>query len=406
MHEPVRGTPRIRIIQTARQWGGVEHNNTQLALHLAKRGVSVAITAIGQNTYSKMPDEYAEALNVEEIPWPHDPYRCPPTFRDWRRIMRKRGADIAVFPKSYWCKGGIAMMAAARLSYRRVIVREEGAPQVPPRVSKRHCMGLIPGVHWWYLKHVAYGRALSAVPDKIICVSDITRTRLIDDCGYPPSKTVTVHNAVDTGRYRNDAVARSGYRKEIGIPADALVVGAVGRIDNIHKRHDLSLRAFARAMNECPDTPLYFLLVGEGPDRQTMRDLAAALGIASRVVFAPFTATPWRAHCALDIFMMPSCSESFGIAMIEAMACERVVIGNAVEGISEILTDPAIGFTCDIAESDGLYRALQAAILMGSAGRRAMGLAARMSVVDRFDADVQYGRVIQHVLGRVASSQK
>jgi glycosyltransferase involved in cell wall biosynthesis len=225
------------------------------------------------------------------------------------------------------------------------------------------------------------------------------RDRLIDETGFVASKTVTVNNGVDCRRFHFDADAGRRYRRGLGIPDDAVVFGAIGRIHNGQKRHDLSLRLFARLADEHQGVPLRFLLVGEGPDRGEILSLAQELGVASRFILAPFTPDSWEAHNALDVFLIPSVTESFGLALAEAMATERCVVGMAVEGIGEILSEIGIGLPAPPDDEDAFYAAMKTALQMGPVGRAEMGRRARESVQRRFDADQQYARIIAHVLG-------
>lgn len=386
----------VRIIQIAESWGGVEHNNTQLAVRLARRGIAVKVTTVGLPVYSLAPPHYAGHFDLEEIAWPVERL---PSFLQWYRIMRGRPAEIAIFPKNWWAKGGLGMMWAARLVYPRVVVREHVSVPELPRAEGHRFLGVLPRPALWYYRHLAYGKLMSAVPDVFICNSTTTRRRLVEGCGYPPDRTVTVHNGVDCEIFRSSPEARRRYRLEHCIPTRALVYGAVGRIDNGTKRHDLSLRQFARLCAEFPDDRLHFLLVGEGRDRQAMLDLAVELDVADRFTIAPFIADPWEAYNAIDVFLMPSAFEAFGLALAEAMACERCVIGMMVEGIGEILVEPWIGFDVPRDDVEAFYGAMCDAYLLSPKERARMGARARESIVRRFDADQQYERIIEQVLG-------
>lgn len=386
----------VRIIQWAESWGGMEHNNTQLAYHLLRRGAAVTITAVGEPAYSSMPRRYAKDVTVEEIPWSK---RRPPGFVGWYRIMRSRPADVAVFPKNWWAKGGVGMMLAACLAYRRVIVREHVAvPEVPAPSGERY-WGVVPRLNLWYWKHIGYARLLSACPERIICVSESVRRRLIEGCGYPSDRTVTVYNAVDTSLFRSDQAARRQLRNEWGLSDDTFVLGAVGRIDNSHKRHDVSIRLFRRLLDEYPHRKLHFVLVGDGPDRAGTAALVEELQMDGHVTIAPFTPEPWAAYNALDVFLMPSAFEAFGLALAEAMACECLVIGMAVEGIGEILNERGIGVAVAADDVNGFFEAMRSAVSLSLDERRQMGRAARESVVRRFEAQQQYDRIIDHILG-------
>lgn len=394
--------PVVRILQLTEAWGGMEHNNTQLAVRLAERGIRVKITAIGKAAYSQMPKRYAERLEApEEIAWPTE---RSPSFREWYRLMRQHPADIVVIPKNWWAKGGLGMIAAAGLVYDRVVLREHvpvpGGPELPP---KRY-LGFIPSPRLWYYRQFLYGRLLSAPADRIICVSSRVRDGLVRQCGFKAEKTVVVNNGADCALFRFDPEARTRYRSTLGIPEEAVVCGAVARIENAVKRHDLSLRCFARLSVENPDTPLHFLLVGTGPDVGAIERLAHELKIEHRVSIAPFTSEPWQAYSALDLFLLPSLFEGFSLAIIEAMACECCAIATEVSGIGDVLDRPELGWRVGVDDPEGFYDAMREALRMGPLARREMGVRARESIVRRFDAVQQYERIIAHVLGEQPAS--
>ncbi len=395
---PTRSEPSvtIRIVQIVESWGGVEHNNTQLALRLSGMGHRVVITAVGAKAYSLMPPRYRNRFELEEIPWSLE---RPPTFKEWFRIMWARPAQIVVLPKNWWAKGGLAMVWAAGLTYPRVITREEMAVPKLPRPGSRRIAGVLPTPSFWWIRHLAYGRLLSMVPSRIICVSQTVRDRLVSQCAFPQDRTVVAHNGVDTNIFRYDEASRESFRGRFGIGDATTVFGSVGRIDNSAKRHDWSLRAFADLKRERPNSDLHFLLIGDGEDRGAMLALAEDIGVAEHLTIAPFTSEPWEAYSSLDVFLMPSAFEAFGLSIAEAMSCERCVVGMRVDGLGEILCEPGIGFGVAPDDFGGFVEAMRQALDLGVERRHEMGRVARESIVRRFDADKQYEAIIRHVLG-------
>jgi glycosyltransferase involved in cell wall biosynthesis len=280
------------------------------------------------------------------------------------------------------------------------VVREEVAVPELPRPSSRRVLGWrVPAPNLWWRKHIAYGRLLSLMPKRIICVSDTVRKRLVEQCGFPAKRTVVVYNGVDTKLFKYDSLARFNFRAKLGIPESGVIIGSIGRIDNNSKRHDWSLCAFARLASKRPEADIYFVLVGEGNDRQALIDLSKKLNIEHRFVLAPFTPAPWEAYSALDIFAMPSAFEGFGLAMVEAMACERCAVSTAVGGMREIFNEPEIGFSVPVDDFEAFAAAIQHAYELGAEGRREIGRRARESVVRRFESDQQLALIIRQVVG-------
>jgi len=129
----------------------------------------------------------------------------------------------------------------------------------------------------------------------------------------PDHRITVIPNGIDPAELRHDPALRRATRARLGIPARAAVVGGVGRLEPT-KRFDVLVRAVAAL----PDTVL--LLAGDGPARAGLAALAADLGIADRVVFAGGLPHARAAFCAMDVFASPSPQETFGLAVLEALA--------------------------------------------------------------------------------------
>ena len=123
-----------------------------------------------------------------------------------------------------------------------------------------------------------------------------------------------LNNAIDAERYCFDPKVRQEVRSELGIPADALVAGHVGRF-MAPKNHGFLLRIFA----QLPDNAM-LLLVGDGELRAENEHLAEELGIRDRVIFAGLRSDVERMLQAMDVFVFPSLYEGLPLSVIEAQA--------------------------------------------------------------------------------------
>ncbi|MBR8834773.1 MAG: glycosyltransferase family 1 protein [Stigonema ocellatum SAG 48.90 = DSM 106950] len=107
-------------------------------------------------------------------------------------------------------------------------------------------------------------------------------------------------------------------RSEFNLPADAFVIGHVGRFDP-QKNHQFLLKIFALVASKEPQA--YLLLVGEGPLRETIEQQALKIGVANRIIFAGSRPdVPRLMHGAMDVFLFPSLCEGLGLVLIEAQA--------------------------------------------------------------------------------------
>jgi len=105
---------------------------------------------------------------------------------------------------------------------------------------------------------------------------------------------------------------------ELGIPADAFVVGHVGRFQE-QKNHRFLLEIFAEVFKREPQS--YLLLVGEGPLRSSVEQQASQMGLRDRIIFAGSRSDiPKLMLGAMDVFLLPSLCEGLGLVLIEAQA--------------------------------------------------------------------------------------
>lgn len=193
----------------------------------------------------------------------------------------------------------------------RVAARLAGVPGV---VATEHSLGdgviegrrTTAGVRALYLASERLGRSTIAVSRT---VADRLRA-----WGVPESRIAVIPNGIDAAEFRFDAGLRRSTRARLGIAPDAVVVGGVGRMV-LTKRFD----RLVHAVREVPGSTL--LLVGDGPARMSLERLAEREGIRDRVVFAGAVPHARAMFCAMDVFASPSDQETFGLAVLEALAC-------------------------------------------------------------------------------------
>ncbi|NEQ23216.1 MAG: glycosyltransferase [Microcoleus sp. SIO2G3] len=135
-------------------------------------------------------------------------------------------------------------------------------------------------------------------------------------------------------------------------PDEMLVVGSVGRLDRM-KAHDVLLRAIA------PIDNLRAVIVGEGAERKALEQLADDLGIRDRVELRGWSDHPRSQLAEFDIFALPSRSEGFPLAIVEAMLAACPTVATRVGSIPEAVTDGKTGLLVEKDDVDGLTAALR-----------------------------------------------
>ena len=214
-------------------------------------------------------------------------------------------------------------------------------------------------------------------------------------------RSATILNGIDLtafpGRPSTSQIAVA--RERLGIPADAKVIGMVGRLIL-----EKGLREFfAAARILCAARPdLYVVVVGDAlpTDRgrwktQLMAKVDAA-GLTSRFRFPGFISDVYRCLCAFDILVHPTYKESFGRVIAEAMATGLPVVATNVRGCRELVVSGETGLLVPHKDIESMVKAVSA-LLDDSAMRRSMGDAGRSRVVERYDQRAVVGRFVGHI---------
>ncbi len=168
-----------------------------------------------------------------------------------------------------------------------------------------------------------------AAADRVIAVSYKTKTQLIEKYGIDPQKIEVVYNATDVPP-QNAAPEKTPLRKK------QKTVLFLGRLTQ-QKGPDYFLRAAQKVLSVEPDVK--FVVAGKGDLLDDLKELAAELGIKKKVLFTGFLKKDplQKAFKSADVYVMPSLSEPFGIAPLEALAHDVPVIISKQSGVAEVL---------------------------------------------------------------------
>lgn len=239
----------------------------------------------------------------------------------------------------------------------------------------------------------------------VIGVSQFT-THSLQEQGVSPHRLAVVHNAVDANHFSPEHTARGQARARWGIPADAPLIGLVGRLIPYKGHLDL-LEALA-----CRDGALgtvHVLIVGEtdGPQKayvDQLRAHAAAMGLSDRVHFTGQQADVRPIYRDIDLLAVPSWDEPFGLVVTEAMAMETPVVAYHAGGIPEIVTSGREGLLVRRRDTTELRRALLT-LLHDPGMRTHMGTAGRRRVMADFTPARQAEAVLA-IYRRIANTEK
>lgn len=169
--------------------------------------------------------------------------------------------------------------------------------------------------------------------------------RVVDNLQHRPLAQLTrqnaqlMHNALDVQRFQRQSMGVV-QREELGIPADAYVVGSVGRL-RPQKGFHIWLAAAAQVRSRLPHA--HFLLIGDGELRTQLAEEVQRIGIADAVTFLGPRRDVEALYPVMDVFVSSSLWEGLPTVILEAIAAGCPVIATAVAGTTELIADGKTG---------------------------------------------------------------
>lgn len=244
--------------------------------------------------------------------------------------------------------------------------------------------------HSWKERRLYYpaDRWLLRKYPRVITVSSDMRAELIRR-GADPARITVILNGVDPTEYRRRPELETVARAEFGVPAGALVVGAIGRLER-EKNYPLLANAFAVAAAEYPNALL--LIAGEGSEREVIANEIARLGLKERCRLLGQVADIRLLHHALDVVVQSSDNEGTPNAILEAMAMNTPIVATDVGGTSEVARPNREALIVARRDTDGIARAI-VNVLRDPTGAAARASAARA----RVETDLSFEARMRHV---------
>jgi glycosyltransferase involved in cell wall biosynthesis len=313
------------------------------------------------------------------------------------RTFRRLRPDIV---HGHTPKGGLLAMVAATIS------------RVPVRVYHVHGLAFETAVGRRRRLLVASERVASRLADSVLCVSQSVLSVAEDESVLKPGRGHVLGsgsiNGVDaTGQFDSQRQRADGaaVRERLRVPADAVVIGYVGRI--VRDKGLVELASAWQLLSRNRST-LHLMLVGpretqDAVPQQVMAELAAD----TRVHLVDWVDDPAPYFAAIDVFVLPSHREGFGLVAIEAAAMQIPVVATRITGIVDAVSDGETGLLVPPHSPIGLAQAIESYI-EDPALRRAHGLAGRERAIRLFDQETIWRALLGEYrrLTAVASSRK
>jgi glycosyltransferase involved in cell wall biosynthesis len=214
--------------------------------------------------------------------------------------------------------------------------------------------------------------------ESVICVSEDLRDRCLA-LGVPPGRCLLIENGIDADRYaRRRSVAEA--KRQLGLPAGRLVVGAVGRL-SAEKGFDVLIQSVDGLLRAGQNVELW--IVGEGDQASALQSLIDRLGRCEQIKLLGYRADTARLYEAMDVFALSSYREGLPNVLLEAMALEVPVLATRIAGIPRLIRDGENGLLIPSGDPAALTRAL-GVLLQDPSLRVRLGQCGRQTIEARY----------------------
>jgi L-malate glycosyltransferase len=363
----VEGEGRVKIgISCYPVYGGSGVVATELGIELAARGHEVHFITYAQPF--RLP-YFVERIFYHEVEVPnyplfeHPPYNLALSVAI-QNVAEKHGLDLlhAHYAVPHATSAWIAKELVARDDF-RIVTTLHGTDIT--------LVGQDPSFR-------SLTRFSIARSDGLTAVSEYLRDETHRHFGIAPEDIEVIPNFVDLARYSRDAYPC--HRGKLTLPGEKIVI----HISNFRavKRVDDVVRIFARVARELPAR---LLLVGDGPERVKVQEIAESEGVSDRILFLGKQNSVAELLACSDLLLLPSENESFGLVALEAMACGVPVVASRIGGIPEVVQDGESGYLAPVGDVDAMAEA--AIRLLANPEQWKRFSAAARAGAERFSAD-------------------
>jgi N-acetyl-alpha-D-glucosaminyl L-malate synthase BshA len=212
----------------------------------------------------------------------------------------------------------------------------------------------------------------------LTAVSDFLKVETVRDFDVPADRIEVIPNFIDTEVWRPDK--EPCHRASLA-PAGEKILMHVSNFRPVKRVEDV-VEVFARV---CKHLDARLVFVGDGPERPRALDRAEELGVRPRILFLGKHASVDELLACADLLLLPSQSESFGLAALEAMACGAPVIATDVGGLPEVVDHGVTGYLFPVGAVEEMADAAVELLKDGERHKR-FSAAGRRTAVERFSA--------------------
>lgn len=240
-------------------------------------------------------------------------------------------------------------------------------------------------------------KSIAALTHHMVAVSPAVEVYLTENIGLAKDRVSVIPNGVSEKK-RPSYESTINLRNKLALTDQDLVIGTVGRLFDKSKRVSDIIKAMPLIVKGASNAKL--LVVGTGPDEPLLRELAASLDLSEKILFVGYQPDTRQFYELMDVFVLASAHEAFGLVLVEAMFSRLPVVATRVGGIPKVVVDGETALLCDPFTpsqiADKVVRFLKNPALRKSFGDAGKERAAKYFSENRYVTDV--GQLYQKLL--------
>lgn len=323
---------KIAYICSSKSWGGLEMNHLKNAEVLSKRGHQVFVLGVDGSPFLKQAKK--KNLQTIAIHHHHKYFHLRSAFK-LSQILKKNEIDrIAVRDNR-----DLGLCATVRF-YFYAAVRIFYFMEMQLTRDKKSFF------HTRRYRHI----------EKWSCPLPYLQEQVVKHTRFPKEKTIVIPSGIHLSAFEQ-LPDQKEIRQQWGIKSEALVFGLIGRLDP-QKGQWLLLEAFEKTAKEMPEAELLFMgdpTAGEGKEyANELKTKANTSPWKDRIHFLPFSPKILEFYSAVDVVVMASYAETFGMVTLEALAAQKPIIGSNAAGTPDLLEHGQAGQLFNSKNADDL----------------------------------------------------
>lgn len=296
------------------------------------------------------------------------PWKTPEQQKIFEQFVKDNNISYVYFTdQSYFNPKYFAMR---RYGIRKIINHDHTPGDRPP---VRGIKGLLKAIR---------NKLPMVCADKVFCVSELMRTRSIENERIPATKCIVVQNGINPVNCQQN---RADVRDALGVNRDTVLIVTSGRA-HPYKRFDFIIQAAHDLKTRKPDLDFAFLIAGDGPAMNQLEEMIKKLGLESCVKLLGFRKDVHDILCASDIAVHAALGEGFSLSILEYMSAGLPVVAPDIPSVSQALAHDETGFIYEWQKPESAAQFIEQ-LVNESEKRKTMGSKARQVANSQYSFD-------------------